>query len=98
MQQYRLNRRSALCLLCALIPASAWGASDPQQGVHRRREPPREAFDACVGRSEGEEVTITTPRGATIRAVCRTHGGQLAAVPTDPPPMPPGGEQERSDN
>lgn len=98
MQRYRLNRKTALCLLSALIPAAAWGGADPQQGAPQQRRPPREAFDACSSRSEGETVTITTPQGTGIRAICRTFEGQLAAVPVDAPPMPPGGERVRTDN
>jgi hypothetical protein len=98
MRRYRLNRKSALCLLSTLIPAVSWGGGGPQQGDTQQRRPPREAFAACANRSEGDMVAITTPQGTTMKAICRTFEGQLAAVPVDAPPVPPGGERVRSDN
>ena len=52
--------------------------------------PPPEAYEACAGKSEGDTVEMKTPRGDTIKAVCRAIRGKLAAVP-EGMPMPPAG-------
>jgi hypothetical protein len=68
---------------------SAWGA-----GPERGRKPPQEAFDACKGKSSGDSVSITTPRGDNLTAVCRQFDGQLVAMP-DKMPAPPSGSLSR---
>ena len=45
------------------------------------RTPPREAFEACRNASAGAGVTFRTPRGDSVRGICREHGGELFAVP-----------------
>ena len=45
-----------------------------------KREPPPEAFAACVGKSEGAAVSFTT-RNETLSAICRMFDGKLAAAP-----------------
>lgn len=91
MQRYRLNRKTALCLLAILVPVAAWGNGAPRPGGGRERKPPQEAFDACANKDEGDGVTVTTPQGSSIKATCRKFEGQLAALPDEPPPKPPGG-------
>ncbi|PKN16170.1 MAG: hypothetical protein CVU66_01995 [Deltaproteobacteria bacterium HGW-Deltaproteobacteria-23] len=71
---------------------SAWGAG-PESG-RTLRKPPQAAFDACKGKSAGDSVSITTPRGDTITAVCRQLDGQLVAMP-DKMPAPPSGTSSR---
>ena len=75
----------ALLLLTVLATAPAWGSTtvDARSG---HRQPPPEAIEACRGLAEGAAVTITTPRGDTISATCKTMGSTLAAVPDGPPP------------
>jgi len=58
---------------------SAWGAG-PESG-RTPRKPPQEAFDACKGKSAGDTVSITTPRGDTLTAVCRQLDEQVVAMP-----------------
>lgn len=45
------------------------------------RQPPPEAFEACEDKSEGDTVSITTPRGDTLDATCKLMKEQLIAVP-----------------
>lgn len=61
------------------------------RGSGGRGGPPPEAIAACRNMSEGTAVTFKSPRGDTISAICKQMGGQLAAVPLDAPPAPPGG-------
>ncbi|GAB2676956.1 hypothetical protein [Aliiglaciecola aliphaticivorans] len=44
-------------------------------------KPPQEAIEACSGKSEGDEVSFSTPRGDTITATCQTMEDELVAVP-----------------
>ncbi|NVN99973.1 MAG: hypothetical protein HXX17_11665 [Geobacteraceae bacterium] len=87
-----MNKESlsiGLIVMFLLGGVSAWGA-DPERG----RKPPQEAFDACKGKSAGDTVSIITPRGDTLTAVCRQLDGQLVAMP-DKMPAPPSGTPYR---
>ena len=90
-------KMTAVVLVAAgTIPVSAHanygpGGGRPPQG------PPPEAFAACKEKSEGDAVTITTPRGDTIKATCRKVDGQLAAVPEGMPRGPKGGRPPEGD-
>lgn len=35
------------------------------------REPPEEAITACEGQAEGNECSVTTPRGDTLEGTCK---------------------------
>jgi hypothetical protein len=83
------KRRAVLfCLLAMLPPTSVWASTGPTE-PGGRREPPKEAFEACREKSEGDVVEVTTPRGETIKAACRKVNGKLAAMP-DRGASPPG--------
>lgn len=64
------------------MPVAA-GASNGPGGGRPPQGPPPEAYTACKEKTEGDSVTLTTPRGDTIKATCRTINGQLAAVPEE---------------
>lgn len=70
-----MSRTVAFLLLVSL---PAWGSLGPGE---RERRPPREAHIACQGKNEGDSVEVTTPRGNTLKAVCRKLNGELAAMP-----------------
>jgi len=54
-------------------------------GRRHRGPPPVEAFAACQGKSEGDQVQFSTPRGV-VAATCRQTPQGLAARPMRPPP------------
>jgi hypothetical protein len=56
-------------------------------------KPPQEAYTACKGKTEGTVVEFTTPRGETVKGVCRLMDGLLVAVPERKGP-PPGGSNK----
>ena len=56
----------------------------PQGGM----KPPPEAITACKGKSEGTAVQFATPRGDTLKGVCRQFEGVLAAMPEQGTPPP----------
>jgi hypothetical protein len=51
-------------------------------------KPPPEAITACKGKSEGTAVQFATPRGDTLKGVCRQFEGVLAAMPEQGAPPP----------
>ncbi len=65
-------------------------------GGRRRGPPPPQAFDACKGKSEGDQVQLTTPRGE-LPATCRQTPQGLAARPLRPPPGGPDGPSPADD-
>jgi len=71
--------------------ANAIDAPPDDQG--HRSGPPPEFYEACEGKSAGDSVTIETPRGDQIEAVCEKKDDQLVARPMNPPPPPPEGHQ-----
>ncbi|MDT0594998.1 hypothetical protein [Glaciecola petra] len=52
---------------------------------HEKRKPPKEAYEACVNKEEGEIVTIETPRGDLINATCIILEEELVARPEKRP-------------
>jgi hypothetical protein len=94
----RMNNRNkwiiALLVLFLMIGGVAAGQAQEGQMPQRpkgRMKPPQEAIKACSGKSEGATVQFTTMRGDTLKGVCKTVGGVLAAVPErGTPPRPEG--------
>lgn len=60
-------------LLSSVVSANS---KPPRDG-----KPPKEAFEACVDKSEGEVVEIETPHGHQLEATCKLMEDQLVAVP-----------------
>ena len=48
--------------------------------------PPQEAINACSGLSAGTSCSISPPNGGSITGVCTDLQGQVACVPSGPPP------------
>jgi hypothetical protein len=85
----KICRRKTMLFLLALpvlIPALARASYGADRG-RRPPEPPPQAFEACLDKSEGAAVELVSPRGDTMKAVCKTLGSRLVAVPEDPPPQ-----------
>lgn len=57
----------ALALIALLLGAGAYANPDQQ----RRPGPPPEALEACKGKAAGTVVEMKTPRGDTVKGVCR---------------------------
>ncbi len=82
-----MNKLSALLLmLCvsAAVSAQQDRPAPKDQGggppPREHRGPPKEAFDACKGKKEGDVVEATTPRGEKVSGTCR-----MVMIPTRPP-------------
>ena len=48
---------------------------------NRPKGPPPEAMEACNGKSVGDSVVLTSPRGKSMKATCQEIDDQLVAVP-----------------
>ena len=46
--------------------------------------PPPEAIEACAGKAEGSEASLTLPDGRTVAATCHEQKGVMAARPSPP--------------
>ncbi|QWV94646.1 hypothetical protein KP004_05540 [Geomonas oryzisoli] len=91
MKKGAMKGLATAVMATALLAAQAY-ASTGSDTVEQGRRPPQEAFDACRGKSAGATVTMTTPRGDAIEAVCREIGGAMVAVPERGPAGPPPGD------
>ena len=83
--------RKTMVMILALVgltPTFGWANREADGG---RRPPPQQAIDACKEKSEGTTVELTTPRGDTMKAVCKQIGAQLVAVPDRVGPGPGNG-------
>ncbi len=65
----------------------------PPAGPPKHQGPPPEFFEACKGKAAGDSVTLETPHGDTIKAVCEQKDDQLIARPLNPPPPPKDGHE-----
>ncbi|GAC16128.1 hypothetical protein [Aliiglaciecola lipolytica] len=83
------NSVVTMLILSAVITSPLALAKPDREG--RGGKPPPEAFEACEGKSEGDEVSFTTPRGDNITASCKTMQNELVAVPE-------GHEQRKTEN
>jgi|WetSurMetagenome_2_1015567.scaffolds.fasta_scaffold564700_2 hypothetical protein len=81
MNRFVINIMLILLLLIGgMSVAYAEEANRPPR-PEGRMKPPSEAIAACKGKSEGVQVQFTTPRGDTLKGVCKEVDGILAAMP-----------------
>ncbi len=80
MRTHRLTAGIIVLSILGLVPA-ARAASDNEPAGGRRSGPSQAAIDACKDKNEGAAVEFTSRHGHTIKAVCKSVNGQLAAVP-----------------
>jgi hypothetical protein len=96
MNRYVIGTMAVLLLLMGIASSVAWGQDAPAGG-RGLMGPPPETAEACKGKSEGNPAEITTPRGDTIKAICKQIDGQIVAVPEggfrSPNGTTPGGTQ-----
>ncbi|MCL2102607.1 MAG: Spy/CpxP family protein refolding chaperone [Syntrophorhabdaceae bacterium] len=74
-----LKKALGILTISAIIPISAWAVE--AQAADKTKDFPQWAVDACVGKNAGDNVTIVTPRGKTVSAVCQERDGKLIAKP-----------------
>jgi len=83
MKNQKVQIIVSMFVLLSLIPVTSWAYGD--SGSKRRKEPPKEAFEACEGKAAGDTVEFTGRRGETITATCEEQDDQLVAVPEGRP-------------
>jgi len=69
--------------------AQAEEVNRPLKPEDRMKQPP-EAITACEGKSKGTAVQFTTPRGDTLKGICKQFEGMLADMPERGAPSPEG--------
>jgi hypothetical protein len=97
MNKFLIGTMLIIFLLAgSAFTAQAEGMNSPP-GTEGRMKPPPEAIAACKGKSEGTTVKFTTPRGDTLKGVCKEFEGVLAAMPErGAPPLGGGGKHDEA--
>ncbi|OUS05217.1 hypothetical protein A9Q81_05090 [Gammaproteobacteria bacterium 42_54_T18] len=54
---------------------------DHKKANGKRRSPPPEAYDACEGKSAGDEAQFEDRRGETLTGSCEEDNGKLVLRP-----------------
>ena len=57
-----------LLAICAIINLFGRDAFSQERGI-RRHAPPPEAYEACEGKSVGDEAEFINPRGYTVTGI-----------------------------
>lgn len=65
----------------------------PGGAAGKHRQPPPEAYQACVGKKAGDRAQFPSPKGDTITGTCQGEGDKLVLRP-DKPPQDGGGERQ----
>lgn len=88
MYHYVLTREYPYTVGCFRgVPIQTRGHQQPPQQFNQmpprgnRRQPPPEAIQACSGQGEGASCQFISPRGDSIRGVCRRIGEVVACAP-----------------
>ena len=96
-----------IMLVFLLLPGVIWAAqtgdtnnstNNPSQQQGGPMKPPPEAIAACKGKTEGTSVQFTTPRGDTLKGVCKKFKGVLAAMPEMGGPPPQGNRPDEGNS
>ena len=72
-----------LLAICAIINVFGRDAFSQERGI-RRHAPPPEAYEACEGKSAGEEAEFINRRGNTVTGTCEEEGDRLVLRPDNP--------------
>jgi len=75
-------KKNIIALTSLFIAFSATQVFAEEKG---RRGPPPEAFEVCEGKSAGDSVSFTTPKGDSVAATCQLKREKLVAVPDNMP-------------
>ena len=69
-----------LLAICTITHVFVSDAFSQERGI-RRQGPPPEAYEACEGKSVGDEAEFVNPRGETVTGTCEQRGDQLILLP-----------------
>ena len=79
----KLDKLSIVFVLlasCAITHVFVRDAFSQGRGM-RGHGPPPEAYEACEGKSVGDEAEFVNPRGETVTGTCEQRGDQLILLP-----------------
>lgn len=82
MRKNIMNTLKIVSLILALSPYLTQAADDSKRPPRGDRMPPKEAFEACKGKTTGDSVEVNTPHGK-IKATCKSMAEILVAIPID---------------
>ena len=82
-----------LLAICTITHVFVRNAFSHERDIIRQGPPP-EAYEACEGKSPGDEAAFITPRGETIRGTCEEEGDRLVLRPDKPKGCSVGRHQE----
>ena len=72
-----------LLAICAITNVFGRDAFSQERGI-KRQGPPPEAYEACEGKSVGDEAEFVNRRGYTVTGTCEEEGDQLVLRPDNP--------------
>lgn len=72
-----------LLAICAITHVFASDVFSQETGIRRHGSPP-EAYEACEGKSVGDEAEFVNRRGYTVKGTCEEEGDQLVLRPDNP--------------
>ena len=72
-----------LLAICIITHVFAGDVFSQERGI-RHHGPPPEAYEACEGKSVGDEAEFVNPRGETVTGTCEEEGDQLVLRPDNP--------------
>lgn len=67
--------------LLSLILQSVFSMPVKAGEKKHKRQPPKEAIEACINKEEGDEVTFKGRKGEELSATCVIMNNQLVALP-----------------
>ena len=74
-----MNKKIIVCLTILFYSVILSAQAKAEKSKHRK--PPKEAFEACENKVEGEKISFMTPRGDQLEATCKSMKDILVAVP-----------------
>ena len=72
-----------LLAICAITNVFVSDAFSQETGI-RRHGPPPVAYEACEGKSVGDEAEFVNRRGYTVTGTCEEEGDRLVLRPDNP--------------
>jgi hypothetical protein len=96
MNKFVIRIMLILFLLTGGILATQAEEINKPQKPEGGMKPPPEAITACEGKSKGTAVQFTTPRGDTLKGICKQFEGILADMPERGAPPPRGNKPDEA--
>jgi hypothetical protein len=70
MRSFKTLPLATIALTCLFFSIANLAIAKDQNGGFGKKEPPKEAIEACAQKYEGSECSMSTPHGDTITGKC----------------------------